>query len=412
MKAALLAIAVVTANVSWAQTFQQEKTFSQSVSTVQKAMKTLPGGLSGPLPVLDGFVQPGNKNLDEYQRPYYKIAYSVEGIASGGSRVRVVARITAWHNASAKSGYEVLSSNGRLESDLLDRLDESLAATGRSSPANVATSKPTTADASSTKSANNGEPLISAPVRQFPEHFEAKRAAPAGADVEGGRRSKSDPGLQKEADNLEEILRNQAHPTNLVAVKKNQTPIVQNPALDAKVLFLASAEDEFEVLETNPDWVHIRISGLSRGWLRKSEIEFLDGSERPVVQERPGANQNVPETTGDSARFSISSEETGTFPGDWGPLKGKSVKIVSAQPVTAGSTSAEDKLKFAEEIFHKQNSPTTGASGMVVIFDSEDGGMIAATSTAIEEWKKGTLSEGAFWKQCFIDPPEILGASR
>src|SRR5207244_6351724 len=85
--------------------------------------------------------------------------------------------------------------------------------------------------------------------------------------------------LQREAKSLEEILRNQSHPTNLVAVKKEGTPILQTPAIDAKVLFRASAEDEFEVLEENPDWVHVRISGLSRGWLRRSMVEMLSDSQ-------------------------------------------------------------------------------------------------------------------------------------
>jgi hypothetical protein len=45
-----------------------------------------------------------------------------------------------------------------------------------------------------------------------------------------------------------------------------------------------------------------------------------------------------------------------------------------------------------------------------VIFDTEDGGMIAATEPSIEKFNKGAITEQAFWKQCFIDPPEILGS--
>ncbi len=67
---------------------------------------------------------------------------------------------------------------------------------------------------------------------------------------------------------LEEILHNQAHPANLVAVKKTSTPVLANPIENAKVLFLAAAEDEFEMLDANSNWVHVRISGLSRGWIR------------------------------------------------------------------------------------------------------------------------------------------------
>src|SRR5437762_12193874 len=129
-----------------------------------------------------------------------------------------------------------------------------------------------------------------------------------------------DPALQREAEHLSEILRNQSHPANLVAVKSNQTPVLQNPALDAKVLFLASAEDEFEIIEQNPDWIHIRISGLSRGWLRRSGVELLDGSES-VPAESPGtgvAAGNTPTPASRRAKaaspFALSSEEVGNFP--------------------------------------------------------------------------------------------------
>ena len=42
--------------------------------------------------------------------------------------VRVNATITAWYTdpVPAKSGYQVLPSNGRLEADFLDRLQEAL----------------------------------------------------------------------------------------------------------------------------------------------------------------------------------------------------------------------------------------------------------------------------------------------
>ena len=83
---------------------------------------------------------------------------------------------------------------------------------------------------------------------------------------------------EKEANALEEILRNQAHPSNLAAVTKAATPVLTSPNQGAKVLFLAAAEDEFEILDSNPNWVHVRISGLSRGWIRRSSLEMPDGA--------------------------------------------------------------------------------------------------------------------------------------
>jgi len=395
-----LTVLLVCSTWGWAQS-PQERKFPQAVATVQAALKAA-GGDVGNLPVLDGFVA-RTGSLDQYQRPYYKCNVSVVPDAAGGSRVRVSAKITAWHNG-AKPGYEVLPSNGRLESDLLDRLQQALgsphAATerlreGDSDAPNNPRKKSSTYAAS--------EPAISAPVPQFPKHYESGGSA---TPVSAG-----DAALQKEADGLSEILRNQSHPTNLVAVKKDQAPVLQNPALDAKVLFLASAEDEFEIIESNPDWVHVRISGLSRGWLRRSLVEIWDGSQAATAEQVP-ANATpavAAETaTASTSAFSISTEENGNFPGDWEPLKGKTVKIVSVQ-ASGQVTSAEQKLQFAEEMFHKETLAATPTTGLVVIFDTEDGGMIAATSTQIAEFKKGAISEEAFWKHCYVDPPEMLG---
>jgi hypothetical protein len=50
-------------------------------------------------------------------------------------------------------------------------------------------------------------------------------------------------------------------------------------------------------------------------------------------------------------------------------------------------------------------------AGIVVIFDSSDGGMIAATLATLAEWKAGRLSDAALWHKCFFDPPETFDSS-
>src|SRR5262249_34853109 len=83
--------------------------------------------------------------------------------------------------------------------------------------------------------------------------------------------------LQAEVNNLQEVLRNTAHPKNLGAIKKSGTPVVATPGLMAKPQFLASMHDEFELLDFNADWVHVRISGLSRGWIWRNSVEMPEG---------------------------------------------------------------------------------------------------------------------------------------
>jgi hypothetical protein len=84
-----------------------------------------------------------------------------------------------------------------------------------------------------------------------------------------------------------------------------------------------------------------RTSGQSRGWIRKTQLEFPEdasttkgiGNEPPV---RP------------AELFRVTREETNTFPGNWEPLRGKSVKLYAVQPARPGTaaTQAREKRDF------------------------------------------------------------------
>ena len=137
-----LALAIVAwcgVNSSLAQGNGRERTFSQSKATVEKALKDMQAASAGRLPVLEGFATSADHPLERYQRGYYQSKFQVSTAASGGSIVRVSVQVTAWYSdpVAAKSGYEVLSSNGRLEADLLDQLADQLggkAGAGASAP--------------------------------------------------------------------------------------------------------------------------------------------------------------------------------------------------------------------------------------------------------------------------------------
>ena len=111
----------------------------------------------------------------------------------------------------------------------------------------------------------------------------------------------------------------------------------------------------------------------------------------------------------------MKNEQVASFPGNWESLQGKTVRIVSVQKVNdnATATGSGAKLEFAKSLFKREyadlaKAPTTTIAGVVVIFDSEDGGMVAATVPALRQWTAGTLSDEAFWRRCFVDPPEYL----
>lgn len=225
---------------------------------------------------------------------------------------------------------------------------------------------------------------------------------------------------EKEAKALEEIIQNQAHPSNLAAVTAAKTPVFASPSQGAKVLFLAAAQDEFEILDSNPNWVHVRISGLSRGWVRRSSLEMpkTESDAEAVesgkeVETEKGEGKHSPPSA-DQQPFQVQSEQIASFPGTWAPLRGKTVNIISVQKIaeSATDTGSAAKLAFTKSLFEKAYvelaNGSTSIDGVVVIFDSDDGGMTAATVAVLRQWKTGSLSEEAFWRRCFFDPPEAF----
>jgi hypothetical protein len=275
----------------------------------------------------------------------------------------------------------------------------------------------------STESTNTAsvEPTISAPVPRFPEtsgglsstlaenSAEKEKAGSATGPI---KPADMDPnGLRAEAESLEEVLKNQSHPTNLVAVKKSGTPVVATASLTAKTLFLASAHDEFEMLDFNRDWVHVRISGLSRGWIWRNNLEMPDSVP---YSDAPAAAAPGPVA---GELFHVTREETAPFPGDWAPLRGKSVKIVSVEKINEAEKDAgpQLRLEYTKSVLEKDyaelGQKPQELAGIVVIFDAVDGGMIAAALPTLQQWKAGKLSDAAMWHQCFFDPPETFGAA-
>jgi hypothetical protein len=425
-------VALCCLGSSRAQSGENERVFPQSKPTVEKVLKEMQAAAAGRLPVLDGFATAGEHPLDHYQRGFYQSKFQVSAAPSGGSVVRVSVQITAWYvdPVASRSAYQVLTSNGRLEGDLLDQVADQLAgkASLKSSPASAArkpfpseraASGPSSASPSAEAAGTQdpSEPTISAPVPQLPQSggFSSSLARglaeqeKAGAPANKQLADKDQGALQGEAQNLEEILKNQAHPKNLVAIKKNGTPVVGSASLTAKTLFLASAHDEFEMLDFTRDWVHVRISGLSRGWIWRNNLEMPDS-----VPDSDAPPSPVPAA---AELFHVSREETAPFPGNWAPLRGKSVKIVSVEKINEGEKDAgpQLRLEFAKSVLDKDYAELEQKAqilaGIVLIFDSVDGGMIAVPFPTLQQWKAGKLSDAALWHQCFFDPPETFSES-
>jgi hypothetical protein len=119
----------------------------------------------------------------------------------------------------------------------------------------------------------------------------------------------------------------------------------------------------------------------------------------------------VEDSAAPSSPFKVSKEETTSFHGDWATLKGKSVRIEWVEPATPSLlTSRKDKLAFAKAVFLQASEKLPASQqqpdGIVVVFDSIDGGQIAAALPTVQALANHSLSDVAFWHQCSIDPPD------
>jgi hypothetical protein len=411
--AAAFLLGLIVAGFATAQSVPYARTFPKSKEEVDKALKELQAYAGQKLPIVDGFVATGDLPLTRFERAFYQFSIDLLPGTSGGTIVRVTAKITAWYADPdpSKSGYQVLPSNGRLELDLLDRLDEKFGGKPAPSAARVLSN----AAIQSPKpkmdlSGVPGNPLPSSPSAATAGNTAAR---PGGDDVTALRskretEEKRMQQLSQELQSLQEIQRNQAHPQNLVVVKKSGTPVLARPAEGSRVLFTAFAEDEFEFLDAEGEWIHVQISGASRGYIRHSSLELpeliearLRSTAEPAEKERP-------------AVFRVAREETTSFPGDWEPLKGKLAKIYTVQPISQDpkETGPRAKLSFAASLFQKFPAELSSASpavdGVVVIFDSADGGIVGATLASVQQLANGSVALESFWKQCYLDPTEAF----
>ena len=405
LRALLCALAtVLMAVLALGQTTPSERTFHVPQAVVEQKLRAMGGYPGGKLPILDGFVTVLEDGVDHYRQAYYQYSVHLKEAKPGETQVHVTAKITAWYAATdaAHSGYRLLRSNGRLESDLLDRLEQALnSATGeaayrRKEPLPHSSSLP---DNPSPASARGG--AIQSPNSARPWRPPSRTSgAAASSDQERVQQ------LRAKLKALQEIAQNQTRPDDLTAVVSANTPVLTAPVEGAQVVLRADHGDEFQILELKGSWVHVRISGLSRGWIQRSQVELPSG----FAMNPPGGETSH----ASESSFRKTREEVSTFPGSWEPLNGKKVKIIWVQPLPAAAT--QSKAAYAKSLFQRTftelSERAVDVSGVVIIFDSKDGGMAAATLPNIQQWAAGHLTDAMFLKRCWADPADTLKNSQ
>ncbi len=379
------------------------RNFAKPRIEVEQALKEMQAYSGQKLPTLDGFVAQGDKPLDRYERGYYQFTIDLLPGENNTTIVRLSAKITAWYadRDVTKSGYQVLPSNGRLELDFLDRLEEKFTGKPVAHPAagSALQAPAPKLDLSSVRS----EATMAAPLaksNQPPDEVSTLRNERVAAE----RRVKQ---LTDQLKNLQDIKSTQAHPQNLVIVKKSGTPVYSRPAETSRLLFQAVLHDEFEFLDVDGAWIHVTISGDSRGYLRADSVDL---PQRVAERQETHASTLEEKFPG----FRLEREENSQFPGAWAPLKGKLIKLYTVQIVGQNlkDTGAVARLNYCIALFQKAVQDTAAANpapeGVAVIFDAADGGIVGAIIPDIQKLSAGSLKRDAFWQQSYLDPPEAF----
>jgi hypothetical protein len=372
-----------------------ERTYSYSLDEVQSALQQIGGFGGGRLPIVDGFVTVSRTDIDRYQLPYYQYRVQLKAVDSTHTTVGVEAKISALRADAdpARSQYESLTSNGRLESDLHDRLQVALrSAQSLTSRAAKSNSPPALPPA----------PAIAKAPSLTQEQLDAilaerqsirERAASLEAEIE----------RWKAADH------NPSNSSKLASVKRSGVGVMSRQNFGGPVLFRAQADDEFEVVQLESGWAQVRLSSDSTGYIQAEELNLPSG----VVTKSAAAASSAdaaPSPAAPDLGFSVSREDVTVFSGDWGRLKGKKVLFVYAQPrgLLSDMASEDAKLRYAERIFQSRfrtvSESKTDVEGVVVVFLGTRGGVAAATLADIRQWVEGGLGHEAFVNRCSLDP--------
>jgi len=419
-------IVVLSCLGAWSQTDSQatvERKYSYSADVVKKALDQIGATTGARLPALDGFVSPLDFDLGRYQRPYYQYRFNVIPVDPNTSIVKVEAHVTAWYvdTQPSHSQYRVLPSNGRLEADLLDRLQEELAgqpslktgpapqgkpAAAAHRPSELQPPEPAVAAAPRTASKPGGPPTT--PQEQLDAILFARQSAREKASS-----------LQAEIDALKAANAKSAGTTMFASLKHSGVGVMSRMNFGGPVLFHGQAEDEYEVISVQSGWAQVRLGSDSTAYIQADELNLPEGvPEKPAV-----AESTPPDPKPDPARqadlgFWVSREDVNVFSGEWARLKGKKVLFVYAQPrgLLAGMAVDDAKLAYAKRVFesryHNVSQSGPDVEGVVVVFLGSKGGVAAATLADIRQWVEGSLGDEAFINRCSLDPPAEFGSMR
>jgi hypothetical protein len=394
---------------------QFTRTYSYPVETVKRALQQIGGFGGAKLPVVDGFVSPLVTDVDHYERPYYQYRVQLDEGDGTATTVKVEVRITAWFAGTdpAHSQYRSLPSNGRLENDLLDRLQDALSSSGskptaavpvKADPSRLApASNPNHTDSNPGPAAKPAPPVKPTPPATPQEQLDALLAQRQEI------REKTAVVLAKL--DAEKAANDKSSETSKFAsVKHSGVGVMSRKNFGGPVLFRAQAEDEFEIQSAESGWATVKLADGSTGFIQADELTLPPGLVDKPASAAVDATVQPAKPSDPDLDFWVSREDVNVFSGDWARLKGKKVLFVYAQPrgVLSDMTGDDAKLAYAKRIFTNRLhsvDQATGVEGVVVVFMGNRGGVAAATLTDIQQWVTGSIGDEAFVNRCSLDPP-------
>ena len=392
-----------------------ERTFPCSVDVMQQALQQIGGFGGGKLPIVDGFVTATSTQLERLERPYYQYRVHLRPVDPKTTAISVEAMISAWYADPdpARSEYRSLLSNGRLEADLLDRLQRALggsAATPTPTKTNVSRASAPTSQATPTKAAKLPDSSMK-PAAASQEQLDAILAQRQSVREKTAT-------LQAQIEHLKASDRKPANASRLASVKHSGVGVMSRQNFGGPVLFRAQAEDEFEVIDLQSGWAQVRLGPDATAYIQADELALPDGLVAKAPDTSSGSSQAASTGAQRDLGFSVSREDVTVFSGDWVRLKGKKVLFVYAQPrgLLSDMASQDAKLGYAKRIFQSRyrtvSESQTEVEGVVVVFLGARGGVAAATLSDIRQWVEGGLPDEAFVNRCSLDPATEFRAMR
>jgi hypothetical protein len=406
------------APITWSQSenaMSVERTFAFPADVVKSALDRVAGSGGGKLPMIDGFVLAAVPDMDRYERPYYQYRVQLLPGDNNNSIVKVEARISAWYSDPdpARSQYRSLPSNGRLENDFLDHLQQVLTpgsskanGIGKPIPSTIVPAGNPRPDSLTAPDLKPAPPSTKPPATPATPQEQLDAILAQRQDV----REKT-AAAKARLDNLKSAAQNSSDVAKLAAVKHSGVGVMSRKNFGGPVLFRAQAEDEFEVQSVEAGWAQVRLADGATGYIQSDELVLPAGMQpKPTPETEVAAAPQPGKPADPDLDFWVSREDVNTFSGDWARLKGKKVLFVYAQPrgLLSDMSGNDAKLSYAKRVFMTRfksvNPAATGVEGVVVVFIGNRGGIAAATLADIQQWVEGGLGDDAFVNRCSLDP--------